>query len=118
MLPMITSGKIVLGETMPGETMPGETMPGLHLLGAEDLTMGRSDFSPGRLAAAAGAAVLGAALAPAHPILAAVVGFAAGGNVHDVATGRRTPGGAARRVGQHVVAAAGSLALPAYPVVG
>ncbi len=53
-----------------------------------------------------------------HPVLAFLGFSAVAGNAHAVATKERTWKQAAERVGRHVVAVAGSLAMPKHPVVG
>lgn len=53
-----------------------------------------------------------------HPVLGVLGGYALTSSVHDVATGERTLTQAGERVGQAVVATAGSLALPSHPAIG
>lgn len=62
--------------------------------------------------------LLGVAASTAHPILGALVGSALVKGAVDVAVGEASVSQAAQGVGKSVIAAAGSLASPAMPVVG
>ncbi len=90
---------------------------GLDMLGAEDQTA-TAPMSWGRAALAVAAGAVGAVAVPGHPVLAFLNAAALASNVHAVATKERTLRDAAKRMGRHVVATAGSLALPAYPGIG
>lgn len=68
------------------------------------------------IALAAGAA--GAALWRGHRVLGFLGASALGSNAHAVATGRRGWKDAARRLGKHVVATGGALALTSHPAIG
>jgi hypothetical protein len=68
------------------------------------------------LALAAGA--LGAVLVPKHPVLAFLGTAAAASNAHAVMKRERSLKDAFKRMGRHLVATAGSLALPKYPAIG
>jgi hypothetical protein len=53
-----------------------------------------------------------------HPVLAFLGGAAAASNTHAVMSGERTTIQALKRMGRHVVATVGALAIPKYPVMG
>lgn len=53
-----------------------------------------------------------------HPVLGLLNGFALGGNIARVVTKDITPRKAAENIGAHLVATAGSLALPSHPLIG
>jgi hypothetical protein len=95
--------------------IPG-TINGFDYLGAELVKPAPMSWGRGILALAAGA--LGAVLVPKHPMLAFLNTAALASNVHAVAKGERTAKDAIKRMGRHVVATAGSLALPKYPAMG
>jgi hypothetical protein len=92
-------------------------MEGFDYLGAEPVAhIARPSFGRSAIALAAGA--VGAMFVPKHRVLAFLDTAALAGNVHAIASGDRSWKDAFRRLGRHVVATAGSLALPAYPVMG
>lgn len=91
-------------------------MDGLSLLGA-DAAVNRPQRQRVTLAVAA-AAVSALLFRKSHPVLAAIGGAALASNVHAVATGERSWKVAAKRLGRHAAAAAGSLAMPKYPAIG
>jgi hypothetical protein len=92
-------------------------MDGLDQLGADDATKRTPlTFRRSLIAVAAGAA--SALLVPKHPVLAFLNGAALASNAHAVATGERTWKAAIKRMGRHVVATAGSFAMPKYPAFG
>lgn len=64
------------------------------------------------------AGAIGASLVPSHPVLAFLNTAALAGNTHAVLKKERTVKDAAKRLGQHLVATAGSLAMPSYPAIG
>lgn len=95
----------------------------LDLLGADSPTQPevyrhrpRLSLSGALLSIAAGAA--GSLLWRKHPVLGFLGGSAVAGNVHAAATGDQSWKEAGERMGRHVVATAGSLALPAHPALG
>jgi len=92
------------------------TSHGFDLLGAEVPKPAPLSWGRGALALAAGA--VGALLIPRHPVLTFLGAAALASNAHAVAVGDRTFKNAAKRMGRHVVATAGSLALPKYPAMG
>lgn len=69
------------------------------------------------LATVAGA-VFGSLLWRQHPVLGLLGGAAAAGSAAEVALGEATWQEGASRVGKHLVAATGSLALPTHPALG
>ena len=69
-------------------------------------------------AVTAGAGVLGSLLWTKHPVLGFLGASALGSNVFDVARGSERWQTAGRRLGKHVVAVAGSLAMPHHPMFG
>lgn len=90
---------------------------GFDLLGAD--SPAPRPIPVGRTVLAVGAGIIGALLARKHhPMLVFLNVTAATSNVHAAVTKERTWKDAARRMGRHVVATAGSLALPNYPVIG
>lgn len=97
--------------------MSAYNMTGFDYLGAEELELPvKISWSRSAIAIAAGA--LAAALAPKHPVLAFFGIAAVTSNTHAVLAGDRTWKAAVKRVGRHVVATAGALALPKYPAMG
>jgi hypothetical protein len=92
-----------------------DTFDGFDLLGAEAV---KPSLSVKRLALAVTAGALGAVLVPKHPILAFFNGAALASNVLAVEEGERSWPDAFKRLGRHLVATAGSLALPKYPGIG
>lgn len=92
-------------------------MDGIDLLGAEPVLMARK-VSLSRTVFAGLAGFIAAALTPKHPVLAFIGVGALASNAHAVATGDRTLKQAMRRMGRHVIATAGSLALPPFPLIG
>lgn len=91
----------------------------LALLGADREVVRRKvrpSISSAAVAVIGGA--VGSALSGAHPVLGFLGGATVAGNAYGLARGDRTWKQAAERVGRHVVAAAGSLALPSHPVIG
>lgn len=95
-------------------------MHGLDFLGAE-LPIKPSaripiSLSAGAVALVAGA--IGAAICRKHPVLAFLSASALASNAHALATKNRTLTEAGKRMGKHVVAVAGSLALQSHPAVG
>lgn len=91
---------------------------GFDCLGAEVIRPARPPVSWGRSVLAVGAGILGAVLIPKHPVLAFLNAAAVASNVHAVIQKDRTAKDAIKRVGRHIVATAGSLALPQHPAVG
>jgi hypothetical protein len=91
---------------------------GFDLLGAELPAVAARPLSLSRGVVALGAGALGALVFRRHPALAFLNAAALASNAHAVATGDRTTKDAIKRMGRHVVATAGSLALPSYPVIG
>jgi len=91
---------------------------GLDLLGADVSAAPKQPLTLGRGAVAVAAGALGALVFRKHPALGFLNAAALASNVHAVATGEREGKDAVRRMGRHVVATAGSLALPGYPVIG
>lgn len=89
----------------------------LEMLGAETVRIRPVEMTRGNFAASVAGGFLGMILWPRHWLLGILGGSALGSNVHAVSTGRRTWKQAARRMGQHVVATAGSLAVPSHPAV-
>lgn len=89
---------------------------GFDLLGAERAIARPMSF--GRGALAIGAGLVGALLIRKHPVLAFLNAAALASNTHAVITNDRTVKGAIKRMGRHVVATAGSLALPKHPAMG
>jgi hypothetical protein len=94
------------------------TTDGLVLLGAETQTKPARPVSLSSTALSIGVGTIAALAYPKHPVLLFLGTSALASNVHAVATGNRTWKEAARRIGRHIVAAAGSLALPSNPAVG
>lgn len=92
-------------------------MNGLDLLGAETPPT-HHPLSLSRGAVALGAGVFGALVFRRHPALAFLNASALASNTHAVVTGERKWRDAVKRMGRHVVASAGSLAMPSYPVIG
>lgn len=90
---------------------------GLDLLGAERRRVVRP-LSASSLAIAVGGGLIGCFAWRKHPVLGFMGGAALTANTHALIAGHRTWKDAATRVGQHVVATAGSLALPAHPAFG
>jgi hypothetical protein len=90
---------------------------GFDLLGAEAVAP-RPSLSAKRTALAIAAGALGAVLVPKHPVLAFLNAAALASNAHAAAVEERTWSDAFRRMGRHVVATAGSLAMPKYPAIG
>jgi hypothetical protein len=91
---------------------------GLDYLGAVPL-VAKPRVSWSRAALALAAGTLGAfVFRRSHPVLAFIGTAAVASNTHAVVVGDRTLRGAVRRIGCHVVATAGSLALPSYPAIG
>lgn len=95
----------------------------LDLLGAESPTQPVVHRHRPRLSLAGsllsiGAGVVGSVLWRKHPVLGFLGASAVAGNVHAAATGDQTWREAGERMGRHVVATAGSLALPAHPALG
>lgn len=90
----------------------------LEMLGAEHPVQIRPvEMTRGNLAATFSGGLLGMILWRRHWLLGILGGSALGSNAHAVSTGRRTWKQAARRMGQHVVATAGALAVPSHPAV-
>lgn len=92
-----------------------DTFDGLDLLGAE---AAKPKLSFKRLTVALGAGALGAVLWPRHPVLGFLNAAAVASNVLAVEEGERSWPQAIKRMGRHIVASAGSLALPAHPGIG
>ena len=94
-------------------------MNGLELLGVE-----RPSRRPSvqailtRYLVAGGAGVIAAVYVPAHPVLAGLGTAAAVSNTYAAIQGERSWKQALTRMGGHVVATAGALALPAAPAIG
>jgi hypothetical protein len=91
---------------------------GFDLLGAELPKTTSSGLSFSRSAVALGAGAVGAFVFRKHPMLAFLDAAALASNVHAVSQGERGWKDAVRRMGRHVVATAGSLAMPAFPAIG
>lgn len=90
----------------------------LHLLGVESIERPIRRLSrSGAVVSLAGLAA-GALLWREHPVLGAFGGAALASNVHGLATRRLTWREAGTDLGRHVVATAGSLALPRHPAIG
>ena len=91
-------------------------MDGLDMLGAEPLT--KPTISTTRTVIALAAGAVGAVLAPKHPVLAFLGTAALASNTHAVLKKDRSFKDACKRMGRHLVATAGSLAMPRYPAIG
>lgn len=85
-------------------------------LGAEEIKPAKPSLTRALLAVAAG--LVGSRLVPRHPVLAFLGASALASNAHAVATGEKPWQVAVRRMGCHLVATAGSLALPKHPAIG
>jgi hypothetical protein len=92
-----------------------DTFNGLDLLGAE---AAKPALSMKRLTVALAAGAIGAVLVPRHPMLGFLNAAAVASNALAVEEGERTWPQAIKRIGRHIVATAGSLALPAHPAIG
>lgn len=92
-----------------------DTFDGFDLLGAESV---KPALSFKRMTVALAAGALGAVLVPRHPVLAFMNAAALASNVQAVEEGERTWPQAIKRMGRHIVATAGSLALPTHPGIG
>jgi hypothetical protein len=90
---------------------------GLDYLGAVPLVQ-KPRIQWGRTALTLAAGTIGALVFRKHPVLAFIDAAALASNTHAVITGDKTLKNAVRRMGCHVVATAGSLALPSYPAIG
>ena len=93
-------------------------MDGLDLLGADTVTHAPHPLPASRGIVAVAAGALGALVWRKHPALGFLNGAALASNTHAVVTGDRDWKDAVRRMGRHIVATAGSLAMPSYPVIG
>jgi hypothetical protein len=93
------------------------TLDGFDLLGAE-LAPDHVHLSWTRSTVALAAGTVAALLWRKHPVLAFLGAAAVTSNAHAAAVGDRTWRGAMRKLGRHIVATAGSLALPTYPAIG
>jgi len=91
-------------------------MDGLDLLGAE--APPRLQMSLGRTLLALGAGAVGALLIPKHRVLGFLNASALASNTYAIAKKERSFKDAAKRMGRHVVATAGSLAMPNHPAIG
>jgi len=91
---------------------------GFDYMGAEELQLQPPRVTWQRVVVSLVAGVLGSRLFPKHPVLSFLGSAALASNVHAAATGEKSWYGAIRRVGCHVVATAGSLALPKHPAIG
>ena len=90
---------------------------GLDLLGA-DIPPPPRPLSLLNVGVALGCGAVGAALWRNHRVLGFLGAAALGSNAHAVATGHREWKDAARRLGKHVVATGGALALTSHPAIG
>jgi hypothetical protein len=93
-----------------------DTFDGLDILGADAIA--KPSLSLKRLSLAVTAGALGALLVPRHPVLAFMNAAALASNTLAVEEGERSWPDALKRMGRHIVATAGSLALPTYPAIG
>ncbi len=91
---------------------------GLDILGAEPAGGMVRQVSLSSTAVSLGVGALGAFLSKKHPVLGFLGASALASNIHAVAAGDRTWRNAGRRIGKHVMAVAGSLAMPKHPAVG
>lgn len=91
---------------------------GLDTLGAEPAGGLHHPISWPSTVVSLGAGAVGALLSRKHPVLGFLGASALASNVHAVAAGDRTWRDAGRRIGKHVMAVAGSLAMPTHPAVG
>lgn len=91
---------------------------GLDILGAEPAGGMVRQVSLSSTAVSLGAGALGAFLSRKHPVLGFLGASALASNIHAVAAGERTWRNAGHRIGKHVMAVAGSLAMPKHPAVG
>lgn len=91
---------------------------GLDILGAEPAGGLTRPISVPSAAVSLAAGAIGALLSRKHPVLGFLGASALASNIHAVAAGDRTWKNAAKRIGKHVVAVAGSLAMPKHPAVG
>ena len=96
-------------------------MTGLDLLGADTQPAARPPVALSKalrgVGLTLGGGVLGLLAWRPHPILGALTGMVLAGNAHALVTKDKTWKQAAKRVGCHAVAVAGSLAVPAYPAL-
>ena len=94
-------------------------MRGLDFLGGAQVAKpSRAPMSLSGNAVAIGAGAVGAILWRRHPVLGFLGASALASNAHALATNNRTLTDAGKRLGKHIVAVAGSLALPSHPAVG
>jgi len=91
---------------------------GFDVLGAEVIKTASRQIPWTRTAVAVAAGALGAVLVPKHPVLAFLGVAAAASNTQAVVAGERPWKDAVRRMGKHVVATVGALAVPKYPAMG
>lgn len=91
---------------------------GLDILGADEIKNLARPISWSSTAVSAGVGVLGALAWRRHPVLGFLGASALASNVHAVAAGDRGWKAAGKRMGKHLVAVAGALALPSHPAVG
>lgn len=91
-------------------------MDGLDLLGAQPAAQPRK-MPRSRFALAVAAGAIGALLVPKHRVLAFLNVAALTSNAHAVVKRERTWKDAVRRMGRHVVATAGALAMPGGAVM-
>jgi len=91
-------------------------MSGFDYLGTEPLAPKPMTWV--RSVLAIGVGMLGAYLVPKHRVLGFLNAAALASNVHAVAANERTAKDAIKRMGRHVVATAGSLAMPSHRVIG
>ena len=96
----------------------GLILDGFDVLGAEVIKAPSREIPWGRSALAIGAGAIAAMFVPKHPVLAFLDTAAAVSNAHAVMAGERTWKEAVRRMGKHVVATVGALAVPKYPAMG
>jgi hypothetical protein len=94
-------------------------MNGLDLLGADvEAAAPKKPITLGRGVVAVAAGALGALAWPAHRTLGFLNAAALASNTHAVVTGDRSWKDGVKRMGRHIVASAGSLALPNHPAIG
>lgn len=91
-------------------------MSSLDFIGATSPALPPHALPP--IVMSAGVGILGAVLWRAHPVLGFLGASALASNAYDLATRRQTWKQTGLRVGKHVAAVAGSLALHSHPAIG
>jgi hypothetical protein len=94
-----------------------DTFSGFDYLGAEPVKS-KPQLSVTRTTLALVAGAIGAYFVPKHPVLAFLNAGALASNLHAVSAGERTKTDAIKRMGRHIVATAGALAMPSHPAIG